>query len=210
MPKHIVKKKRVKVRINKYYNKCSNYITNRNIDNRNIDNSDSNRNIDNSNSNNAMNNKYTNTDKDIKDYKLFVFDLDYTLYLHSTSKYADEYHLKIKNFLEYLKNNNKHLYIATHNLLPMKLLKKLQIEELFNGIIKETKDVNPRDHSVKDYTSKKDMLLEILNKIENQHYTNDDVIFFDDNPYNITEVNKIGIRSILVNESSGINLTEIY
>lgn len=65
----------------------------------------------------------TNTDKQLKDYKMFVFDLDNTLFLHNVdSIYAEEYHKKVKNFLVYLKDSDKKLYIATHNFDPIDYL----------------------------------------------------------------------------------------
>lgn len=46
--------------------------------------------------------KEMNTDKQLKDYKIFVFDLDNTLYLHKVDQnYAEIYHKKVKNLLVY-------------------------------------------------------------------------------------------------------------
>lgn len=65
----------------------------------------------------------TNTDKQLKDYKIFVFDLDNTLYLHNVDQiYAEKYHKKVVNFLNYLKYSDKLLYIATHNFNPCNYL----------------------------------------------------------------------------------------
>lgn len=150
-----------------------------------------------------------NTDKQLKDYKIFVFDLDNTLYLHNGNKiYTDEYHKKVKNFLVYLKDNDKKLYIATHNFNPIKYLDKLNITELFDGIIKETKNVHPSLNTIMEYTSKKYMMLEILNN--HTDLTKDDIIFFDDHNYNIKEVESINVKSIYVNQLKGINFSEIY
>lgn len=151
-----------------------------------------------------------NTDKQLKDYKIFVFDLDNTLCLHKVDKiYAEEYHKKVKNFLIYLKDNNKLLYIATHNLYPVDYLNMINIHPLlFNGIIKETKNVDPIRNSISDYTSKKDMILEILDK--NSNLTKDDIIFFDDYEYNIDAVKSIDVKCIYVDELKGINFSEIY
>ena len=45
-----------------------------------------------------------NTDKQLKDYNIFVFDLDNTLYLHKVDEnYAEIYHKRVKNFLMYVK-----------------------------------------------------------------------------------------------------------
>jgi len=151
-----------------------------------------------------------NTDKQLKDYNIFVFDLDNTLYLHNVDgNYAEMYHKKVKNFLMYLKDNDKILYIATHNFNPSKYLFYLNISPLlFNGIIKETKNVHPSLNSITEYTSKKDMILEILNN--HNDLTKNDIIFFDDHDYNIKEVDSINVKSIYVNECKGINFSDIY
>lgn len=79
---------------------------------------------------------------------------------------------------------------------------------LFNDIIKETKDVHPMVNRISEYTSKKDMILEILDK--HKDLTKDDVIFFDDHQYNIKEVESINVKSIYVDEYKGIDFSEIY
>lgn len=153
---------------------------------------------------------WTNTDKQLKDYKIFVFDLDDTLYLHNVSReYSSIYHKKVKNFLNYLKDNNKLLYMATHNLYPDALLFSINISpSFFDGIIKETKYINPITDTIKDYTSKKDMILEILKN--HKDLTKDDVIFFDDNIYNIKQVESIGVKSIYIDENKGIIFSDVY
>ena len=78
---------------------------------------------------------------------------------------------------------------------------------LFNGIIKETKDVHHMINSISEYTSKKDMILEILQS--NIFSTKDDIIFFDDHIYNIKEVESLNVKSIYVDEYIGINFSEI-
>jgi HAD superfamily phosphatase (TIGR01681 family) len=155
--------------------------------------------------------KECNTDKELKNYKIFVFDLDHTLYLHKVHEfdvYYKTYHDKVKNLLTYLKDNNKLLYIATHNTSPDYYLNKINIKELFDDIIMETKDLCHKKNSIKEYTSKKDMILEILEK--NIQYTLEDVLFFDDHPYNIKQVNSIGVKCIYVDELKGINFNDIY
>lgn len=152
----------------------------------------------------------TNTDKQLKDYKIFVFDLDNTLYLHHTNDdYRFRYSRKVKTFLNYLRDNDKNLYIATHNFEPKFLLNGMDIPPLwFNDIITETKDVHPKLNHIEDYTSKKEMILEILKN--HKELTVDDVIFFDDHHYNIKEVESIDVKSIYVDELKGINFSDIY
>lgn len=136
-------------------------------------------------------------------YKIFVFDLDYTLFLHDN--HNSIYNDKIIELLTCLKNNNKILCIATHNRSPYEYLKKMQISEYFNYIVSEKKILCSLFNSIEDYTSKKDMLLEI---IDNFKCNIEDIIFFDDSNYNILEVKSLGIKSIFV-PNSGININEI-
>ncbi len=56
---------------------------------------------------------------DINSYDLYIFDLDNTLYLHNVDpSYKEEYESNLKYFLNYLKNNNKKLAIASHHSCP--------------------------------------------------------------------------------------------
>lgn len=152
----------------------------------------------------------TSTDKQLKDYKIFVFDLDNTLFLHKVNSIKRQnYNRKLKNFLYYLKDNDKLLYIATHNFDPEPLLYKIDISSsLFNGIIKETRDLHPGLNTIEEYTNKKDMILEILNIHKN--LSSKDVVFFDDYIYNIKQVESINVKSIYVKDLQGINFSDIY
>lgn len=136
-------------------------------------------------------------------YKIFVFDLDYTLFLHEnhTKIYTDH----IINLLTCLKNNNKILCIATHNRSPSEFLIKMRIRHLFNDIIYETKTLYSFD-DVEFFTPKKDMLIALMHKYNCQP---NDIIFFDDNPYNVDQVESIDIKSILVSDKTGVNTANI-
>lgn len=150
-----------------------------------------------------------NTDKQLKDYKIFVFDLDETLFLSKVNlKYAEDYHKKIKVFLSYLKTNDKLLYIATHNRFPNGALNFLDINSILDGVIKETRDVNPVANDIEDYTDKKDMILEILDN--HKDLSTEDVVFFDDNDYNIKKVENINVKCVYIDNTVGINFSEIY
>jgi HAD superfamily phosphatase (TIGR01681 family) len=143
----------------------------------------------------------------IEDYKVFVFDLDDTLYLHRVNvEYREEYTIKIRNFLNSLKKSGKILCLATHNKSPSHYLHEMKIYDLFHEIIYETRDVNPYKNSIFEYTNKKDMIQEILEKT---NVTNEDVIFFDDHSYNINEVQSIGIQSVYVSPKTGIIIDKI-
>lgn len=143
--------------------------------------------------------------KNLKDYKIFVFDLDNTILLHETSQeYSMNYNKKLKKTLLDLKANGKSLYIATHNFYPEKYLIRIGLSpSLFNGIIKETKDVHCLTHKIEDFTSKKDMVLDILKRSKSSP---EEVLFFDDVDYNTKQVEEINVKSILVNRLTGIDL----
>jgi HAD superfamily phosphatase (TIGR01681 family) len=136
-------------------------------------------------------------------FKAYVFDLDNTLYFASGE--ATKTHSTVKENLEELKKQGKKLFVATHNKHPEIRLKKLGIEDLFDGIICEKKDVHPWFNSIQDFTSKKEMIQNIIDSCGLSH---EDVIFFDDVPYNINEVAQLGVRCVLVDTKTGINFEE--
>lgn len=143
----------------------------------------------------------------IHDYKVFVFDLDDTLYLHNVEySYREEYTQKIRDFLQHLKDNGKIVCLATHNKSPYYYLSRMDIYNLFHEIIYEKKDVNPKYNSIYEYTNKKYMVQEIIDKT---NVSTQDVIFFDDVYYNINEVKSLGIESIRVSPTTGIVLEKI-
>jgi HAD superfamily phosphatase (TIGR01681 family) len=143
----------------------------------------------------------------IDDYKVFVFDLDNTLYLHKVNqKYREMYSIRIRKFLNLLKNNGKIICLASHNKSPYYYLHNMDIYDLFHEIIYEKRDVNPCKNNIYEYTNKKDMIQEILEKTK---VTNKDVIFFDDQYYNINEVKSLGIESVYVSPKIGIVLENI-
>lgn len=143
----------------------------------------------------------------IQDYKVFVFDLDDTLYLHNVDLlYREEYTRKVKEFLQLLKDSGKILCLATHNKSPYTYLHKMDIYDIFNEIIYETRNVHPSLNSIYDYTNKKYMIQEILDKTNSKH---DEVIFFDDHMYNINEVKSIGVETVYVSPQTGIMIEKL-
>lgn len=143
----------------------------------------------------------------IQNYKVFVFDLDDTLYLHRVDFwYREEYTRKVREFLNSLKESGKILCLATHNKSPYYYLHKMEIYDVFQEIIYETRDVHPSLNSIYDYTNKKDMIQEILDKT---NVTNEEVIFFDDHMYNINEVKSIGVETVRVSPRTGIMIENL-
>jgi HAD superfamily phosphatase (TIGR01681 family) len=139
---------------------------------------------------------------DYDTYKVFVFDLDNTLYLHNVNSfYSDRYHKDVKTFLEKLKTKNKILCIATHNKNPNNYLDKMEISHLFDHIIYEKRNVNPYENSIQEYTGKDEMIQEIIDKTKCKK---EEIIFYDDADYNINKVENFGVKSIKVNDNIGI------
>ena len=153
---------------------------------------------------NTMNKNYIICDN----YKIFVFDLDSTLFLYgNNSIYNDLYHKHIKVFLHKLKNRNKIICLATHNKKPFFILNSMEIKDVFDKIIYEKKNVNSIDNTIYEYTNKKDMLDEIMKEYNTEAK---DIIFFDDHHYNISQVESLGIKSIHVSSILGIDFDNIY
>jgi HAD superfamily phosphatase (TIGR01681 family) len=141
------------------------------------------------------------------DYKVFVFDLDNTLYLHKVDVIQKQiYHEQVKIFLQNLKDAGKILCIATHNKYPTLYLDRLKISSLFHYIISEQKKVHPMHNSIRDYTGKDEMIKELICKIG---CTNEEIIFFDDAIYNTNKVESIGVKSILVSDQTGIEFDKL-
>lgn len=136
-------------------------------------------------------------------YKIFVFDLDYTLFLHDN--HTDIYNDQVVKLLQTLKDNNKILCIATHNSYPSQYLMQMKIKHFFDCIIYETRSLYSFD-DIESFTPKKLMLSQIIDKY---NCTPNDIIFFDDNPYNIDQVELLNIKTILVQDDVGINTTSI-
>ena len=148
--------------------------------------------------------KTLSTKKMSSNFKVYDFDLDDTLYLHTNKdiEYKNEYHIKVKKYLQKLKKRNKILCLATHNSHPMTYLKRIGIEDMFDEIVYELKDLNAHVNKISEYTSKKEMITEIMKKTG---YKKNKIIFFDDSDYNIDQVNSIGVKSIKVSRLLGLD-----
>lgn len=140
-------------------------------------------------------------------FKIYVFDLDNTLFLHNSDyEYTDDYHKRVMEFLQGLKARGKILCIATHNKNPEYYLKRIRIFDLFDYIIHERKNVNCFYNTIEDYTGKNEMIEEILDLTKCKK---EEVIFFDDADYNIKQVEMIGVKSVKVCDQKGINFDDV-
>lgn len=143
----------------------------------------------------------------MSEYKYYIFDLDNTLKLHPIFSNTN-YHENLYKYLSHLKNKNKYLFIASHNLRPMKFLNDWNLVDLFDKIVYEKKSVHPWIHSLSDYTPKTEMIKEIIHEYNIENIN--EIIFFDDNPDIINQVSKdLNINTILVDYKTGIDFTKL-
>lgn len=159
-----------------------------------------------------------------KDYHLYIFDLDYTILLHSAeANYRKEYEKKLTKFLEDLKRNGKILTLVTYNCNPKFYLEELGIDHLFSYIyspylttfenyISPEFDINMLDNSTiwirKDIVTinkkKQFVIEELLGKFDIPKHK---AIFFDDHKIHINSVEELGIKSVLSDPLLGIPFT---
>jgi HAD superfamily phosphatase (TIGR01681 family) len=170
------------------------------------------------NRNNKKKNKKNKVRKNTRDnkkivksklnYKVYVFDLDNTLYLHYADQdYSIHYHKRVKEFLETLKARGNILCIATHNKQPKNYLDRMDIYDLFDHIIFEKQEhLHPYLHCIQDYTPKNEMIEEILHLTECKK---EQVVFFDDFDYNVKQVESVGVKSIKVCDTVGLIFDDI-
>lgn len=129
----------------------------------------------------------------IDDKKLFVFDLDNTLYLWNVDdRTRMDYEQRLSNFLHFLKWKQKRLAIASFHTDPEMILKRMGIHHLFDVIIGRNRTFR-----------KDDMLCNIM---EITNCKPNDTVFFDDMYDNVRTVRFMGIECVLVNQRRGIDL----
>jgi hypothetical protein len=154
--------------------------------------------------------------------KIFIFDLDDTLYLHHADlSFKKEYHRNILTFLKDLKKDNKLICLVTYNVNPKRLLndsiclfdyvyspKLLSLSEYLNDHNIDIEHYTPWicNDKVTLCKDKSIVIKEILSKFNCESYQ---AIFFDDNKVHIKAVQKIGIETVLVNPLKGIPIPKI-
>jgi hypothetical protein len=75
-----------------------------------------------------------------------------------------------------------------------------------HGVKYEKKNVHPWINSISEYTNKAEMIHEI---VKDEGCGIDDVVFFDDADYNVMNVRKIGVRSVLIDEKKGVEFGQL-
>ena len=121
-------------------------------------------------------------------WKIILFDFDDTLYLKTIYDFVPG----IQTFLQYLRQKNLIIGILTYNPKSTLILESYGLDKYFNFI----KIINKSDK--KSTIFKNDLhYLQILNKKE--------ILFFDNDPFNIYDMSRLGICCFLVNPINGIS-----
>jgi hypothetical protein len=114
-------------------------------------------------------------------YKIFIFDLDLTLW-DGRCLYPDVY-----GILTFLKSINKMLYVVSYHSHAKMCCEYLQIQDFFNNIL--------YDRNVEKNVMVKNILR------EHQNIKEEEIVFYDDQLINILDVYKNNkILSILIEE----------
>lgn len=157
--------------------------------------------------------------------KLYVFDLDDTLYIDNNLNESFEYNKKIKDLLSKIKQSGSKIAVLTYNITAKAYIQKLGLESYIDLLFisayvldPEQQDtfVNNYKHIIKfnrSYLYKKIYYIykshTIQYLLEKADVLNHEVIFFDDDITNVYDVLSKNIESIHV-LSSGIDFESIY
>lgn len=136
---------------------------------------------------------------------ILVFDLDDTL-VHSEHEFSlghPDYLCKATlEVLRYCKENDHVLAMASFNHRAMMIAKQIGIDMYFDVILGEF----PRCGTKRPLI---DEILEQLNAKTDPAVVKSDVIFFDDCPTNIREMRAYGVKSVRINENTGVTLDDV-
>lgn len=155
----------------------------------------------------------------IKNKKVFLFDLDDTLYLYN-KKDNSEYYKKVRDFLRNLKKQNKIIGLITNNLEPVGILNKIGVDMSIFDIISTPIKMNDfeyknfcknTEYSSFSWTFWNDYWYVrypknniILKYIKDSCFLSEDIIYFDNSKNTIKSIKNIDC--ILVNPETGIEI----
>lgn len=153
----------------------------------------------------------------MKHKKLFIFDLDNTIYFNQYDDYYKEFHINIHHLIKKLYEQGKIIAIVTYNLDPESCLEFLNIKEYVSYIYKPINSLQEYDLTLYDIRSETTYLDKIyyhlyksffINNLKTKltHISNDEMIFFDDSIYNIKDVEKnCNIECVPVDSKTGLD-----
>lgn len=122
-------------------------------------------------------------------WKLVIFDFDDTLYLKSTYEFVPYVH----DILYRFRMNGIPMGILTYNSKALSILKSAGLDVSFEFII-----------AIPSKTETKSEVLQHVGKyleIPSKH----DILFFDNDPFNIYDIQRLGVSCFLVHPVNGIS-----
>lgn len=156
----------------------------------------------------------------MKHKKVFIFDLDNTIYFNENDPYYNKFHNDVYYLIKNLYEQGKIIAIITYNLSPESCLEFLNIKQYVSFIYKPIVSLKKHNLSLKDiysHTSFEDIIYyypyksffikNLKTQKEMNNIINEEIIFFDDSVNNIRDVkNNCNIECIHVNSKIGLDI----
>lgn len=124
----------------------------------------------------------------------FIFDLDDTLV--NTDK-SFELYPGVKGILLTIHKLGHRLFICSHNNQALKILQMHDIDQLFTGMSAWCRKVP---------ALKAPNLMEL---VDQYHLQLCNLVFFDDMFENVTEIQALGVESVLVDDQTGVTMEDV-
>lgn len=124
-------------------------------------------------------------------WKLIIFDFDDTLYLKSTYEFVPYIHDMLCRF----RSQRIGLGILTYNAKALSILRSANLEHMFEWVV-----------AISTKTERKSDVLQRMSVYADKNtQTQQDILFFDNDPFNIYDVQRLGITCFLVHPVNGIS-----
>jgi FMN phosphatase YigB (HAD superfamily) len=122
-------------------------------------------------------------------WKVIFFDFDDTLYMKTTYEFVPN----LYDMLTTIRCNGIQLVLLTYNTKALAIMKAIGLERYFDFIIMIASKQERKSKVTKEHAA----YLAVTNKSE--------ILFFDNDPFNVYDMETLGITSILVNPITGLS-----
>lgn len=130
----------------------------------------------------------TSTRRTTNDWKVVIFDFDDTLFLKSSGEFIPQ----IGRRMRILRSMGLVLMVLTYNAKTLAILKSTKLDQLFDGIFM----MENKAHRKSVMMTTHPVLTSIVDR--------QSILFFDNDPFNVYDMESIGITSFLVNPVMGL------
>ena len=121
-------------------------------------------------------------------WKVVIFDFDDTLFLKTTYEFIPN----LKEMLLTLRSRQLTVMLLTYNKKAQSILKTSGFEKYFDLIIM----MNSKEESKSSLIQKTSLFSHVMDK--------SDILFFDNDPFNVYDMQTLGITSFLINPITGL------